>query len=561
MSGENEDIIYYIYERYKRKMSCLLNSNERSDMKNKILMLLCLAISTSMSAQLVNNGGTITIQQGATLYVESDVENNASGTITIMGDGELEVQGDLDNSAGTLTANGDAIIRFTGSDASNVTAGTHSIANIVVGKTGTNVVMLDDMTVGSEVSFESASKLDVGANVLTLESAATVTAAANDRYIIADGGVGGSVSKEKNNTDDFKFEIGDATSYAPVEVTGMSGTTSGTSTIAASTEAIKAPNAPAEATDFINRHWDISAANITDFEATLEGEYADNDIDGAADEAKLSGAGYDDIEWDYTNSTGTAATNLVTVDVDYDNVEFTATNKFGKVDLTVFLEGAFSGTAMTTSLRDQDLIPLTSPYAADPVTVTSLPANLVDWVLVEVRDAAAPSTVLSSSSAFLLSDGSVTSIDGSGAARLKDASGSNIIAIRHRNHLPVRTNVALDVDSPSPFDFSSSTDVYEDSGLTTDNMKTVGGTKVLWGGNANFNDQLQYNGGGLNDRIAMLFEVGFATTSIPTAVGYYDEDVNMDGFVQYNGGGLNDRIMLLFNVGFTTTSIPLLAHL
>jgi len=530
-------------------------------MRNKILTLICLGLASTVSAQLVNQGGTITVQAGAKLYVESDIENNASGSITVLGDGEIEVQGDFDNGAGTLTASGDAILRFTGSDAANVTAGTHTIANVIVAKTGANVVMVDDMTVDDEVSFETASKLDVADNVLTLGPDAVVTAAASDRYIIADGGVGGSVSKEKDNTDDFKFEIGDATAYTPVEVAGMSGTTGATSTISASTEAIKAPNAPMEATDFINRHWDVSASNITDFEATLEGEYADADIDGAADEAKLSGAGYDGTEWDYTNSTGSAATNLVTVDVDFDDIEFTATNKFGKVDLKIFLEGAFSGGTMSTTLRSQNLIPLTSPYAVDPVTVTSLPSDLVDWVLIEVRDASNPSTVISASSAFLLADGSVTSIDGNGAARLKDAGGSNIIAVKHRNHLPVRTNVALNLENPTEFDFSTSTDVYTDSGLSTDNMKTVSGTKVLWGGNANFNDQLQYNGGGLNDRIAMLFEVGFATTSVPTAAGYYDEDVNMDGIVQYNGGGLNDRIMLLFNVGFSTTSVPVLAHL
>lgn len=528
-------------------------------MKNILLTLFGIALGVSVQAQLVNNGGTIIVESGAVLFVESDIENNSSGTIT--NSGIIEVQGDLNNALGTLTSGAGSTIEFSGTAAANFTPGTHTVSNVVMSKSSADVTLLGDLQVDEDLSFQAASKLNTSSHTLTLDENATITTPAMDRYVIADAGVGGSVVKMKNNTDDVTFPIGDATSYTPVDVTGIAGTTGVASTISASTEGIKAPNAPIEATDFINRYWDVEATGITDFEATLVGTYNDADVDGAATEASISGAGYDGMAWAYVGSLGDAAANQVTVDVDYDAVEFTGTNKFGRVDLTAYLEAAFASGTMTTDLRDLDLIPLTSPYAEDPVVATSIPTDVVDWVLIEVRDVSDPSVVSSFHSAFLMDDGSVAGLDGSSLPLLRGASGQQIVALRHRNHLPVRTNVALDLDNPTAFDFSSSSDVYADPAISTPNMKSVGGTNVLWGGNANSDDDLQYNGGGLNDRIAMLLEVGFSTTSIPTDPGYYNEDVNMDGVVQYNGGGLNDRILLLLNVGFSTTSIPLLGHL
>ena len=65
------------------------------------------------------------------------------------------------------------------------------------------------------------------------------------------------------------------------------------------------------------------------------------------------------------------------------------------VNLKEFLEGPFTGTEMTTLLNSGGIIPLAQPYNVAPwnysgsESVVSIPnANVVDWVMVELRDAA-----------------------------------------------------------------------------------------------------------------------------------------------------------------------------
>ena len=63
------------------------------------------------------------------------------------------------------------------------------------------------------------------------------------------------------------------------------------------------------------------------------------------------------------------------------------------LNLKAFLEGPFNGSAMNTALNVQNLIPLGQPYNVSPWNYTgteqvgSIPnANVVDWVLVELRE-------------------------------------------------------------------------------------------------------------------------------------------------------------------------------
>ena len=93
------------------------------------------------------------------------------------------------------------------------------------------------------------------------------------------------------------------------------------------------------------------------------------------------------------------------------------------VDLKIFLEGPFIGYEMETNLNIQSLIPNNHPFSGYPwnyagtESVASIPnADIVDWVLVELRDTteaqyAAGSTMIAQQAAFLLNDGSVVGID------------------------------------------------------------------------------------------------------------------------------------------------------
>jgi hypothetical protein len=143
------------------------------------------------------------------------------------------------------------------------------------------------------------------------------------------------------------------------------------------------------------------------------------------------------------------------------------------LNVTVFLEGPFDGSAMTTTLNTEGLIPLTQPYNTDPwlyegtESVAAIPADVVDWVLVDLRDADAPENALPATSLagwpkamFLKSDGSLVGLDGNAPNIGNPTITNNLyIVIRHRNHLDVMsaTELSLTGDVYS-YDFSTGID-------------------------------------------------------------------------------------------------------
>jgi len=120
------------------------------------------------------------------------------------------------------------------------------------------------------------------------------------------------------------------------------------------------------------------------------------------------------------------------------------------VDLKAFLEGPFAGAGMLSFLNFFGYIPLAQPYQASPwnytgtESVAAMPNNdVVDWVLIELRDAAnAPSattaTTLAKQAGFILEDGSITTLDGSGNMQFGVKINQNLFAVVwHRNHLGI----------------------------------------------------------------------------------------------------------------------------
>lgn len=115
------------------------------------------------------------------------------------------------------------------------------------------------------------------------------------------------------------------------------------------------------------------------------------------------------------------------------------------ISLKVFLEGPFNG--VNNDMNDLLDIPLTSPYSEDIQTVSQIPNNVVDWVLVELRDKNESSIIIASKSAFVLDSGSVVDLDGVSDVTIYAPEDNYYIAIKHRNHLSVM--------SPNPVTFSS----------------------------------------------------------------------------------------------------------
>ncbi len=114
----------------------------------------------------------------------------------------------------------------------------------------------------------------------------------------------------------------------------------------------------------------------------------------------------------------------------------------------VYLQGAYNGADMNTNLQNNSLLPLAQPYAgvySGTESVVSIPADVVDWVLVQLRNPS--TTVIAERAAFLKKDGNVVDLDGSSAVSFPNvAAGNYYVAIKHRNHLGVMTNMPVLLD-------------------------------------------------------------------------------------------------------------------
>ena len=140
----------------------------------------------------------------------------------------------------------------------------------------------------------------------------------------------------------------------------------------------------------------------------------------------------------YTGSTGFLFPEIILLDI--------------RLDIKALLEGPFNGTSMNTDLNNQNQIPFSQPYSTTPwnyagtESVPSIPnTNIVDWVLIELRDAsdaasATPATVIERQAAFLLNNGEVVGLDGNtGALQCTSTTITNnlFVVVYHRNHLAI----------------------------------------------------------------------------------------------------------------------------
>jgi hypothetical protein len=146
-------------------------------------------------------------------------------------------------------------------------------------------------------------------------------------------------------------------------------------------------------------------------------------------------------------------------------------------NIRIFIEGAYVGGQMSTFLNSSNVIPLSQPYNTSPwsyagtESVTSIPQNTVDWVLVELRST--ETTVVETRAAFLKNDGTLVDLDGTSNIKFPSTpEGEYYVVIKHRNHLPVMTANKVGIGyNPALYDMR--TDLTKAYGTTA--MKDLGG--------------------------------------------------------------------------------------
>ena len=179
-------------------------------------------------------------------------------------------------------------------------------------------------------------------------------------------------------------------------------------------------------------------------------------ITGTGTTATFSGLATGTHSFTVTNSDGctsAASTNAV-----INSQPPPSSNK--QLIVNVFLEGAFNTQSglMNTTLNDYSLVPLSQPYNVAPwnyagtESVVSIPAGVIDWVIVELRDAATPAQALPATvlpgwprAYFLKSDGTVVDMDGTSYPTIGNpvVTGNLYVVIRHRNHVSVMSAAGM----------------------------------------------------------------------------------------------------------------------
>jgi hypothetical protein len=150
-------------------------------------------------------------------------------------------------------------------------------------------------------------------------------------------------------------------------------------------------------------------------------------------------------------------------------------------NIKVLLEGPYSAGLMTTTLNSSGLLPLSQPYSGTPwnypgtEAVSAFPANVTDWVLVELRTSTAGSSKVASAAGFVRKDGLITNLDGTSCLSFGSlAAGNYYLVIYHRNHIPVM--------SATPMQLKTNSALYD---FTTGSSRVYGGAngcKLIDGG-------------------------------------------------------------------------------
>ena len=198
--------------------------------------------------------------------------------------------------------------------------------------------------------------------------------------------------------------------------------------------------------------------------------------------------------------------------------------------INAFLEGPYNGATLNTYLNEQDVLPLTQPYSAEPwfyagtESVDAIPNEfVVDWVLLEIREStgdastATADSIVARKAGFLLADGSIVDIDGESEILIPTAFTDNVyVVVYHRNHIRIMSADALAVvNGVYVYDFTDAATKAYDS-----QQKEIG--SGVFGMYASDID---------SDGEVFAGDLALFLNAYPTFGGYNNSDLDLDGEV------------------------------
>lgn len=163
--------------------------------------------------------------------------------------------------------------------------------------------------------------------------------------------------------------------------------------------------------------------------------------------------------------------------IDNVNINAVTTVPENRLYANVWLEGAYdvSSNTMNTTLNSNDDLPTTQPYNAVPwfytgtESVSSMPTNITDWVLVKLYDSAT-SALQETKAALLRNDGVLLDVDGNEGVIFTTTNlwSNYFIVIEHRNHIGLKSNTAILLPNAlTPYDFTVAANVQNSNSQTS----------------------------------------------------------------------------------------------
>ena len=491
------------------------------------IALFAISTGSAFADIVIKNGSTMKVSAGTEVIVSADVDLETGATLT--NSGTFTVKGDFTNAGAADLGSGSFV--FNGTAVQTIGGATISEFEDIEINNATGVGLSGSTQVDGTMTLTNG-VFNIGGNNLTFGVAATaVVGTLSASTMIQADGIGQVRKAFTDGTSDpapFLFTIGSVGEYSPIEINFNSSDFASAYVAVNVTASKETDNSSAD--NYLERYWTIVNFGITSYTYDLTATYVDADIIGT--EADISGALYDGAGWLIGNPVTVAANTFFCDDFNDDGnatgVEFRILS-----DLTVIVQGAYRSVSdeMDNSLNSFGFLPLTAAEAYSQIgyggteAVTAIPsADVVDWILVEVRDAATPETATSATIAetvagFLLQDGSIVGLDGVSPLPFKVLISNNAyFVIIHRNHLKIMT-----ANSPTESFGSYSYDFTDDPNKAygTSALIQVDTSPVVYGMySGDVNASIFINNA---DKVPVDQNMG--------AVGYYQADCNLSVFV------------------------------
>jgi len=414
------------------------------------------------SKVMVNPGTYIVNAQDITLLSTANLVNN----------GSVSLKGNFTNNG--MSAAGNGLFIFNGT-ANQIIGGSvaTSFGQVALNN---NVQLATTAGISSLLNFLSG-KLTLGANNLTMGSGGTVSGYNSSRHVVAS-----ATGKLIQNVGAVNkvYPLGTATTYVPLMLSN-SGTADnyGVRVFADVLNNGTSGGTIPSIAHAVNMTWvvDEAVAGGSNLTAACQWNAAN---EGASFIRAHSGIGvYASGAWNPQNEGPASGTNpyfltrsgittpgpLAVGDV-YSPMAVMVTLSY---NLKEFLEGPFTGTEMTTLMNSGGILPLSQPYNVSPwnytgtESVVSIPnSNVVDWVLVELRDAtsaplATAATRIARKAGFLLKNGQIVGLNGASPLQFTVVLDHLLFAVVwYRNHLGVMSASGLvNVGGTYSYDFTT----------------------------------------------------------------------------------------------------------